>query len=129
MWLTRFIAWARIKTKIHLAEREIYFREGEIWWTSLGVNIGHEQDGKNEYFERPVLILKKFGRYTLWAVPLSSRLKYSPYYFQYTYHGRNYSALLTQLRLISSKRLLRKVGVIDVMVFRAIKEKIKKLLQ
>jgi hypothetical protein len=31
-----------------------YFREKEIWWACLGANIGFEQNGKNENFERPI---------------------------------------------------------------------------
>ena len=53
------------KKKKALNEREdidnIFFREKEVWWTALGVNIGFEQDGKGEEFRRPVLILKKFN--------------------------------------------------------------------
>lgn len=52
----RFVAWTRLKIRIHLSEKDVYFREGEMWWASLGANIGHEQDGKNETFERPILI-------------------------------------------------------------------------
>ncbi|MEK9183120.1 MAG: hypothetical protein AAB849_01275 [Patescibacteria group bacterium] len=50
----KFIEWTKIKIRIHISERVIYFREGEIWWASLGINIGHEQDGKNQNFERPI---------------------------------------------------------------------------
>jgi mRNA interferase MazF len=107
-----FIAWTKLKITIHLSEREIYFREGEIWWASLGVNIGYEQNGKHANFERPVLILRKLNRHVLWVIPLSTKLKEHSYYYQYTYKRREYSAILIQLRAVSSKRLLRKVGVL-----------------
>lgn len=124
----RFIEWTKFKIRIHLSEKEIYFREGEVWWASLGVNIGHEQDGKNETFERPILILRKFNQYVVWAVPLSSKLKDEPFYYQYLIYDRKFCACLTQLRLISTKRLLRKVGLFPKEDMSRLKEKVKKLL-
>ena len=54
-----FGSWTKLKIRLHVSEDEpVYFREKEIWWASLGANIGYEQDGKNDNFERPVLILK-----------------------------------------------------------------------
>ena len=42
------------KKKKILNERKdidnIFFREKEVWWIALGVNIGFEQDGKGEEF-------------------------------------------------------------------------------
>ena len=49
--------------------------EGEIWWCSLGVNVGDEQDGKNDLFERPVLIVRKFNNSIVWAVPMITKIK------------------------------------------------------
>lgn len=123
----RFVVWTKLKIRIHLSEKDIYFREGEMWWASLGANIGHEQDGKNETFERPILILRKFNPHILWAIPLSSKLKESQFYHVYIYHDEKFCACLTQLRLISSKRLLRKVGVFPKDELWKVKEKIKKL--
>jgi len=124
----RFIEWTKFKIRIHLSEKEVYFREGEIWWASLGVNIGHEQDGKNETFERPILVLRKFNQYVLWAIPLSSKVKDGPFYFTYHIHDKEFGACLSQLRLISSKRLLRKISMFPKSDLFNIKEKIKKLL-
>ena len=65
-YLIKFIEWAKLKIRIHVSEEEpVYFKEKDIWWASLGANIGHEQDGKNESFERPILVLKKFNKYIL----------------------------------------------------------------
>lgn len=50
--------------KQHLEKKEgIYrgFKEADVWWVSLGVNIGDEQDGKSSHFSRPVLILRKYN--------------------------------------------------------------------
>jgi len=104
-----FGQWNLEKEKINNQEREIYFRERQIWWCSVGLNIGYEQDGKNDRFERPVLILKKFSKDLFWALPTTSQDKTGSYYYQYNHKGRKYSIILSQLRAMSSKRLLRKV--------------------
>jgi len=63
--ILQFIAWSKLKVRLHIKpDNGVYFREREIWWASLGANIGYEQDGKHENFERPVLVLKKFSRHT-----------------------------------------------------------------
>jgi hypothetical protein len=55
-----FDGWNNVKKKVDTHNTSsLYFKEREIWWASTGVNIGSESDGKNELFERPVLILKK----------------------------------------------------------------------
>lgn len=124
-----FVNWTKIKIRIQITKRIVYFREGEIWWASLGANIGHEQDGKNENFERPILVLKKFNQYILWAIPLTSQCKQGhPYYFPYQLGDKIYGAVLSQLRLISSKRLLRKVSVLPVKDFDSIRESIKDMI-
>ena len=47
-------------------------KERDIWWCSIGVNIGDEIDGKNELFHRPVLILKKFSSELCLVAPTSA---------------------------------------------------------
>ncbi len=127
--IKKFIEWTKLKIRIHIAERVIYFREGEIWWASLGANIGHEQEGKNQNFERPIVIIRKFNQHVLWAIPLTTKLKDdNPYYHYYEFGGKKYAAVLTQLRLISSKRLLRKLGIFPNVDFKLVKEKIRNLL-
>lgn len=65
--MRNYTLWHSLKEKIELKNiEEIRFREQEIWWCSLGENIGCEEDGKNELFERPVLILRKFNHEMFW---------------------------------------------------------------
>ena len=95
--LIRFVQWTKLKIKLHLSnkEKELYFREGEIWWASLGANVGHEEEGKNDSFERPILALKKFNEHLLWAIPLTTKTKEdNPYYYQYELGGKEYAAIL-----------------------------------
>lgn len=127
--LTKFVEWTKVKIRIHFSSGAPLFRDGEIWWASLGANIGYEQDGKNVDFERPILVLRKFNKYILWAIPLSTKIKSNnPYYYQYELSGEKYSAILSQLRLISSKRLRRKIGMFPKDSYLEIRQKIKLLI-
>ncbi|OGF25051.1 hypothetical protein A2303_05510 [Candidatus Falkowbacteria bacterium RIFOXYB2_FULL_47_14] len=127
--LRRIIEWTKLKIRIESNENDIvYFKEREIWWASLGSNIGFEQDGKNAKFERPVLILRKFGPEVFWGVPMSSKKKEGRFYYVVNYDDFDYSILLSQLRLISSKRLVRKLRYLPEDEFEETKKRIKDLL-
>jgi len=100
------------------------YRERQIWWCALGLNVGSEDDGKNEYFERPVLIFRRFGEETSWAIPISSqeRQKDSRLQCPIFLQGIERTARLHQLRLISNKRLLRYIDYISLDDFTRIRE-------
>jgi mRNA interferase MazF len=77
-----FDRWNSKKKEINSRADDILFHDREIWWCSLGVNVGSEQDGVSSNFERPMLIIKKFNRRVLWAVPLTRTIKPgNPNYF------------------------------------------------
>jgi hypothetical protein len=42
------------KQKLNEIEFNSYAHERDVWWCSLGVNVGVEADGKHGNFERPV---------------------------------------------------------------------------
>lgn len=65
----------KLKKETSILEIEIKIREGEIRWCRLGMNIGSETQGKGSYFERPVLILKKFSRDVFLGIPVTSKIK------------------------------------------------------
>lgn len=120
-----FDKWNIKKQEINIRNELVLFHEREIWWCSVGVNIGYEQDGKNELFERPVLVIKKFNRDVLWVLPLTRSNKQGGYYYSTSIPESSGSVIiLSQLRLISSKRLLRKMGMISKVVFKDIIKKI-----
>ena len=123
--------WHKLKIDIQLADNkaDFYFYEKDVWWASLGANIGHEEDGKNERFERPVLILKKFNTHLLLTVPLSSQSKENnKYYYKFLLNHQHSSAIISQIRIISSKRLIRKIGHLNKGNFDAIRSQIKQLI-
>lgn len=127
--LERFVEWTKIKIRIHIKKSDLYFYEGEIWWVSLGANIGYEEDGKNAQFERPVLILRKFNSQTFWAIPITSKVKDTFFHYKFEYNGKTNALHLTQLRLLSAKRLLRKLGSFPKDKFTEVKQKICDLIQ
>jgi len=102
-----FVAWIKVKIQTQLSDRVQYFQEGEIWWVSLGQNVGYEANGKNEKFERPVLIIKRFNKDSFWGLSISSQKKLGPYYYSTTTKDVFYCFNLSQLRILSSKRLIR----------------------
>jgi len=82
--LEKFDEWNKEKKKIQtkideeklLPEEEkkkkrIYINEREIWYTTLGQNIGNESNGK-KLFLRPVLVIKKIGS-MFFVVPMTTK--------------------------------------------------------
>jgi mRNA interferase MazF len=109
-----FFGWAKVKQEIQERKRPPYFSEGQIWWCSLGSNIGTEQDGKGANFMRPVVVLSKFNESSCVVVPVTGRAREGRYYLPMgDVTGRPASAILSQLRLIDSKRLLERIDSIS----------------
>jgi len=82
-----------------------------------------------EKFLRPAVILRKFNNEVLWIVPLTKNQKSGPYYFQFSFEeGMISSAILSQLRLIDSKRLMYHKGNIKDVDFDKLKAKLRDLL-
>lgn len=102
--------WNRLKINLDKREFSGNFSEREVWWCSLGANIGDEEDGKNKLFERPVLVLKKYSKALFLAVPLSTTQKTGRLYRHLLSGGVESVALLSQGRALSSKRLQRRLG-------------------
>lgn len=112
-YIKDFDSWNNNKKIIDQKEISlgIFFNEREIWWGSLGLNIGYEQDGKNENFERPLLIIRKFNKGIVWALPLTTIAKDNKFHYKLKSSGS--FVILSQVRLISTKRLLRLVETIN----------------
>ncbi len=124
-----FDKWNRQKKNIHnFNTRPVPFHERDIWWCYLGLNIGDEQDGKSEIFERPVLVLKKFNKQLAWVLPLSTKVKDNKYYHVINHNGILFSVILSQMRMTSAKRFSRFRMKLGRSEFRLIVNKIKYLL-
>jgi mRNA interferase MazF len=119
-----FDGWNKNKKLIDLFEDRLFFREGEIWWVFLGLNVGIEIDGRGSEFSRPVLVLKKYNQYSFLALPLTTSPQTNKYRIPIgIIAGKKAVANLSQLRNIDSKRLINKIGSIDFHLFKTVKEK------
>ncbi|MEY4723512.1 MAG: hypothetical protein RLZZ324_1025 [Candidatus Parcubacteria bacterium] len=129
--LLRIINWTKLKCRIQQGDsQEVYFSEREIWWAHLGENIGHEQNGKNDQFDRPVLVVKKFNAGLLLSLPLSTTGKEGKYYVP-TAHTEGQKAakvVLSQLRTISAKRLIKKQRMLPESEFAEVRRRLKDML-
>jgi mRNA-degrading endonuclease toxin of MazEF toxin-antitoxin module len=114
-YVKKFDEWSQQKKKIDTHETKdlLYVKEREVWWISVGVNVGAEIDGKNELFERPVLIFRKVGREQFYGLPLTSKEKTGAFYRLVHYGESAGNVSLSQLRVFSTKRLIRKIDVIN----------------
>jgi mRNA interferase MazF len=117
--------WNNLK-KILSGSKRVYFSKGEIWFISIGKNLGDEEDGKNELFERPVLIIRKFNNNIFLGIPLTSQEKIGKYYI--TLKSFKSVGILSQIRLFDSKRLVRKIGKIDSNELVDIKNKVRDII-
>ncbi len=107
----------------------MYFKEGQIWWCSLGQNIGSESFGKGENFRRPILIIKKLSADLCIALPLTSKEKIGTWFIDITIHGERKWAMLYQIRTLNKKIFSIKLGELDDIDFDRVKEKLETLLE
>jgi len=121
--------WNRVKQTTQKKSKELFFKERDVFWAKLGENIGFEQNGKGEEFTRPVVIVKKYSTNMFLAIPLSTTIRNGSFFFQFTFKDKTSTALLVQNRLMSSKRLSKKIGKIDEVNFKLMKEKLIDLIK
>ena len=113
-----FKTWHERKTVINDTERRPFFQKKEILFCYFGANLGFEQDGTGEYFQRPVVIIRKFNNEILWAIPLSKTKKRNGYYYEFPFNDTITSvAILSQIKLIDALRLSRKIGDMGAVAF------------
>ena len=124
-----FDAWNNIKKHLHTREDAPFYHERELWWCTLGVNIGFEQDGSGEEHRRPVLILKGLSKKTCLVVPLTTATEDHPMRPSVGLVGRKKArALLSQIRVIDSRRLVSKIGYLNRGIFKQIRKAAKDML-
>lgn len=112
-YFLRLLDWWKVSVVVDSKETIPFFREGEIWWCNLGVNIGREIFGKGINFTRPVIIFKKINRDSFLAVPLTTKIKNGSWYVEIFYEGIERRAILSQVRVLDGKRLTKKMGTLS----------------
>lgn len=98
-----------------------YVNEGEIWWASLGENVGFKINGKSKDFTRPVIISKKLTHNFYLIVPLSTKAKNGTWYVSFKQRKIEMVACLSQIRTIDYRRLHLKLGELNPEDFKRVK--------
>jgi mRNA interferase MazF len=125
-----FDTWNKIKKQTHDSEGYLpFYHERQIRWCRLGANVGFEQDGTGTEFSRPVLILKAFNRNVCVIIPLSTSTKINPYYISIgLVKGAEASAIISQIRLVDTKRLDQHIHTLNKEKFEKIRKAVKNML-
>lgn len=60
---------------------------------------------------RPVFIIRKFNKELCWAVPLTTKIKDHPHYYQFIFEDNcPRCVMLTQLKATDARRFTNKIG-------------------
>ena len=124
-----FDAWNTEKKIIDDTSQHKFYHPRDIWWCALGVNVGYEQDGTGATHERPVLVLKGFSKQVCLIVPLTTSQKKNLYHITLgIVDQKPASAIISQIRLIDTKRFINKIAVLDEAKFTEIKKAVRAIL-
>ena len=124
----KFLEWIHNKVNIDLRQRGKIIHLCEVYWCSLGENVGDEENGKGETFRRPVLIIKKFNNNIFWGVPMSTKIKNNRYYVSVVLKNIHQSVMISQLRILDTKRLEQYIGYISKDDFKKVRISLRELL-
>jgi len=124
-----FDGWNEQKKRINGRPDILLYHQRDVRWCQLGVNVGFEQDGSGSQRARPVLVLKAFSRSVCLVVPLTTATKRNPYYVSVgKVGGRKASAIISQIRLIDTKRLDQKIEHMKEDTFDRVRKAVKDML-
>lgn len=113
MYFKDFDTWNAVKKRLQTEERQVNIRKGEIRWVSVGVNLGSEIDGKGVSFTRPALIAHVIGSKLALIVPITTKVKDIPGYVSFEWKDKVNALCIHQMRVVSQKRILDRVGKIS----------------
>lgn len=112
--MNSFVEWNNLKEKLHaIAHEPPLVSTREIWWSSLGKNVGSEIQGKSSLYSRPVIIFKKLSHGFYFVIPTTSKEKAGSWYVPFVYKEKRMFACLHQARTIDYRRLSSRLGQID----------------
>jgi len=124
-----FDGWNDHKKRLNARADAPRYHVREVWWCAVGINVGSEQDGKGARHARPVLVLRGLSRQTFLAVPLTTSARVHPLRPPIGFvGGKQAHALLSQMRVIDTKRLVRKIGYLGKKQFARIRKAARDML-
>lgn len=114
MHIKRFLEWIGLKKKLHnKISKAPYVNEGEIWWVSMGENVGFEISGKSHLFSRPVIVFRKLTHNFYLVVPVTSQVRSGSWYVPFKQGRKVNVACLHQVRTVDYRRFFSKLGELD----------------
>lgn len=125
-----FSAWIKQKGLINSRtdHEKLFFREQEIWWCSIGANVGFEEDGKGKKYLRPILILRKFNQNTFVGLPLTTVNVSNKYVLRCDSEDCVFrKAILSQIKMIDSRRLGWRITTVSKPSFDIIRKAVRNL--
>ncbi len=100
-------SWLDLKEKLDGYSTTHFFKERQIWWCHIGLNVGYEIFGKGDSFTRPILIIKQYGGLTFLAAPLTTTPPKYENHVAVNFKGRQSTVLLDQIRTLDARRLVK----------------------
>ena len=126
--MKRFPEWIDLKEKLHDSQHQPPFvSERDLWWASIGENVGSEINGKSSKFSRPVLILRKLTHGFYLVVPTTTQPHVGSWYIHIRFADQDEWICLHQIRTIDHRRIHSKIGQIDTDDFERTRAGFKKL--
>ncbi len=123
-----FDSWNLKKKEIEEKGENKYYHARDIWWCKLGLNIGKEQDGKDDDFQRPVLVIRGISKNICAIVPLTTSKEEHKYRISVDkVDGKDAKAIISQIRILDNKRFIEKIGVLNKEKFTKILKSVKEL--
>lgn len=112
--LKDFVRWLKLKEELHGRQQTPpLVSERDIWWASVGENVGSEINGKSQLFSRPVIIYKKLSHGFYFVIPTTTQKKNGSWFVSFRQQGKEMSACLHQSRAMDHRRLSSKLGTLD----------------
>ena len=95
--VNRFFQWIGLKQKLHQGtQAPPLVSAGDIWWASIGENVGSEINGKSRLFSRPVIIFKKLAHGFYFVIPTTTKSKVGSWFVPFRQAYRRMVASLHQ---------------------------------
>lgn len=108
--MKNFDNWNTLKKEIEKKPKAPLFREGEIWWSHFGLNVGYELDGKNNSYERPVYVFSKHNENHFLGVALTSSENENAWRLSVAHSEKTLTFNFSQMKTMSAKRLIRRMA-------------------
>src|SRR5258708_7895888 len=87
--MKRFFEWFGLKQRLHyITHSPPLVSERDIWWASIGENVGSEINGKSALFSRPVIVLKKLSHGFYFVIPTTTQVREGSWYVPFRQQGR-----------------------------------------